>query len=180
MSLTLRFPKYHGHELAYNAISIIVSNTTSIQIYIKYIYTIYGLYATFTMISTQKMLYVQCVYIEYKSNALPLFNTKRIPWFVKRCARRLSNIDSTRLRHYTRLREKDIIQGKEIYSVIWHKQTIIHSLRHWDWYQRYKMKSDYYWLIVYHHTRLRWLIRKTWLSHVSYSERTLSWLTLFT
>ena len=40
MSLTLRFPKYHGHELAYNAISIIVSNTTSIQIYIKYIYTI--------------------------------------------------------------------------------------------------------------------------------------------
>ena len=36
------------------------------------------------------------------------------PWFITRCVRRLSNNESTRWRHYTRLREKDKIQRKEI------------------------------------------------------------------
>ena len=125
-------------------------------------------------------LHVQRVRVSNANRTHWRFSTQTCtPWFITHCVRRLSNKDSTRWRHYKRLREKDNIQRKEIYSVTWHKQTIIHSLRHWDWYQRYKMKSDYYWLIVYHHTRLRWLISKIWLSHLPYAELTLSWLTLF-
>ena len=164
----------------------------------KYIYTIHGWFNDCITLPIRQLYLLHdicyfyhikcpktgCMYNVCESNANRTkwrFSTQTCtPWFVTYYVRLLSNNDSMRLRRHTRLREKDNIQRREIYSVTWHKQTIIHSLRHWDWYQRYKMKSDYYWLIVYHHTRLRWLIRKTWLSHVSYSERTLSWLTLFT